>query len=383
LLGPNRDGASAETGLNWAWPTGGPPAAWEKGVGAGFAGVAVAGGKVILFHRVGGDELVQQYDAATGAEGWKFSYPTTYVDDFGFDPGPRATPVIAGGRVFTLGPAGDLHAIDAASGMKIWGKNVLAAYKAGKGYFGAASSPVFADGKLLVNVGGRGAGIVAFDPATGNEVWKATDDAAGYSSPTVATVGGRTLAVFLTRAGLQALDPKTGAVAYSYPWRSRLDASVNAATPLVRGGDVFLTASYGTGAVLLRPRGAELDEVWSNDRSLSCHYNTPVEVGGFLYGIHGRQEGGAAELRCVEWKTGAVKWAKEQFGCASLVVVDGGLLAVTEHGELIRFNADPARYEERGRAAVLTGVTRAAPALADGRLYVRDEKRLVCVKLGR
>src|SRR4029078_7434458 len=119
-------------------------------------------------------------------------------------------------------------------------------------------------------------------------------------------VGGRTRAVFLTRAGLQALDPKTGAVAYSYPWRSRLDASVNAATPLVHKGDVFLTASYGTGAVLLRPQGGGPEEGCANARSLSCHYNTPVRVGDYLYGVHGRQEGGAAMLRCVEWHTGTV-----------------------------------------------------------------------------
>lgn len=380
-LGPNRDGTSAEAGLARAWPPTGPPVAWAKDVGPGFAGVAVAGGKVFLFHRVGGDEVVRQLDAGTGAEGWAFAYPTKYVDDFGFDPGPRATPLVAGGRVFTLGPAGDLHALDAATGAKVWGRNVLADYGAGKGYFGAAASPVLADGRLLVNVGGKGAGVVAFDPATGKELWRATDDAASYSSPVVADVGGKSLAVFFTRAGLAALDPKTGAVAYAFPWRSRLDASVNAATPLVRDGEIFLTASYGTGAVLLRPKGGELEEVWSNDRSLSCHYNTPVRVGDYLYGVHGRQEGGRAELRCVAWKTGEVKWAKEAFGCASLIAVDGGLLAVTEGGELIRFDADPAQYTERARAAVLTGVTRAAPALADGRLYVRDGKRLVCVDL--
>src|SRR5204863_1915772 len=140
--------------------------------------------------------------------------------------------------------------------------------------------------------------------------------------------------------GLEALDPKTGAVAYSYPWRSRLDASVNAATPLVYKGDIFLTASYGTGAVLLRPKGAELEEVWTNDRSLSCHYNTPVRVGDYLYGVHGRQEG-RAELRCVEWKTGAVKWTVPRFGVACLVAVDGGLLALTEGGELVPFDASP------------------------------------------
>jgi outer membrane protein assembly factor BamB len=382
-LGPHRDGTSAATGLNWNWPSEGPPVVWSREVGAGFAGVVVADEKVILFQRIDNEEVVEQLDAATGKPLWTFAYRTRYVDDFGFDPGPRATPLVADGRVFTLGANGDLHGLDAASGAKRWHRNLLAEYGANKGYFGVACSPLLADGLLLVNVGGKRAGIVAFDPATGNEVWKATDDAASYSSPTLGTIGGKQRAVFFTRAGLQALDPKTGAVAYSYPWRSRLDASVNAATPLVYNGDVFLTASYGTGAVLLRPTGNDLAEVWSNDRSLSSHYNTPVRTGEFLYGVHGRQEGGAAQLRCVAWATGEVKWSRPRFGCASLIAVDGGLLAVTEGGELVRFDADPAKYVERGRVKILNSVTRAAPALAEGRLFVRDSDRLVCLNLRR
>jgi hypothetical protein len=114
---------------------------------------------------------------------------------------------------------------------------------------------------------------------------------------------------------------------------------------------------------------------------LSSHYNTPVLVGDYLYGVDGRQEGGAARLRCVEWKTGAVKWSVPRFGCASLIAVDGGMLAVTETGELVRFAADPAGYKERARAKVLDGVVRAAPALSDGRLFVRNEKRVICATL--
>jgi hypothetical protein len=170
-------------------------------------------------------------------------------------------------------------------------------------------------------------------------------------------------------------------VTFSKPWRSRLDASVNAASPVVRKDELLLTASYGTGAILLKAKAGDWDEVWSNDRSLSCHYNTPVLVGDYLYGVHGRQEGGGAQLRCVEWKTGEVKWSVEMFGVASLLAVDGGLLAIRETGELVRFDADPKAFKPTARAKVLDGVVRAAPALSDGRLYLRDEKRLVCVKL--
>lgn len=379
--GPARDGHSPETGLTWTWGKDGPPVAWRADVGAGFAGVAAAGGKVFLFHRVGDREVLAALDPAAGREAWAYRARTRYADDFGFDDGPRCVPVVAGGRVFALGADGDLHAVNAADGAKLWHRHLRTDYAAPKGYFGVAAGPVVVGDRLLVNVGAKGAGIVAFDVATGKELWKATDDPGSYSSANVVTLDGKPFAVFFTRTGLVVLDPGTGAVRNRLPFRSRLDASVNAAAPVVKGDEVLLTASYGTGAAVWKLGGPGPEEVWANDRSLSCHYNTPVRVGEYLYGVHGRQEGGAAELRCVEWKTGAVKWAVPRFGLASLIAVDGGLLAVTEGGELVRFAADPAAYMEAGRAKVLDGVVRAAPALADGRLYVRDEKRLACVSL--
>lgn len=381
FLGPTRDGQSAETGLNWTWPKEGPPLVWKVDVGQGWAGPVVAGQRLILFHRVGNDEVVACLDPATGKEQWKFAYRTRYRDDFGFDEGPRATPLVAADRVFTLGANGDLHAIELATGKKFWERNLLADYQASKGFFGVACSPVLVDGKLLVNVGGRKAGIVAFDPATGKEVWKATDDPASYSSPVAAEVGGKTLAVFLTRDGLVALEPNTGKVRYTHPWRPRLNESVNAATPLIWKGDIFLSVSYGAGAVLLRPKGDGLEEVWANDKSLSCQYNTPVRVGDYLYGAHGRVDARAVDLHCVEWKTGEVKWSQPRFGAVSLIAVDGGLLGLTEDGALVRFDASPDGYKERARAAILGSPTRAAPALADGRLFARDGSKLVCVKL--
>jgi outer membrane protein assembly factor BamB len=341
----------------------------------------VAGKTVYLFHRIGREEVLTALDAATGEPRWSTSAPTRYVDDFGFDDGPRCVPVVADGRVFTLGANGDLHAVEAATGKKLWHRNVRADYTAPKGYFGVGAGPIVLGDRVLVNVGGKGAGIVAFDAATGKELWKATDDPASYAAPNTVRLGDRTFAVFLTRTGLVVLDPADGSVKSTRHFRSRLDASVNAAAPVVRGDEVFLTSSYGVGGALLKLGEAEPEEVWANDRSLSCHYNTPVRVGEYLYGVDGRQEGGGARLRCVAWKTGEVKWSVDRFGVASLIAVDGGLLAVRETGELVRFAADPAGFKEQTRAKVLDGTVRAAPALADGRLYVRDEKRLVCVKL--
>jgi outer membrane protein assembly factor BamB len=381
LHGPARDGHSAETKLDWNWPKAGPKVAWKNDIGSGWAGPVVVGDRLILFHRVGDEEIVQCCDPATGKEKWKHSYRTKYRDDFGFDDGPRATPTIADGKIFTLGPNGDFAAVELATGKELWHRNLLAEYKADKGFFGAACSPLVVGDKVMVNVGGKGAGVVCFGVADGKEVWKSTDDGASYSSPVAAEIDGKPSAVFLTRRGLRVLDPANGKSLYDFPWRPRDSASVQAATPLVWKDEIFLTVSYATGGVLLKAKGGTADEIWSNDKSLSSQYTTPVRVGDYLYGTHGRSDTGVAQLRCVEWKSGTVKWSEERFGVASVIAVDGGIVALTEAGELVRFDASPDSYKERARATILTKPTRAAPALAGGRLFARDGKQLVCVSL--
>ena len=165
-------------------------------------------------------------------------------------------------------------------------------YGVAKGYFGCALSPLLAGGKLLLNVGAKGAGVVAFDPATGKELWKAADDPVSYSSPVLAKIGGEELAVFLTRSGLLAVAPEKGEARFRHPFRPRAQASVSAASPVVAGDRVFLSTAYGTGGVLLDLKAGKPAEVWAGNDTLSCHYNTPLLVKGHLYGIDGRQEGG-------------------------------------------------------------------------------------------
>ncbi len=381
LLGPNRNGISAETGLAHSWPEKGPPVVWEREVGEGFSSPVVADGALVLFHRVGDEEVVEAMDAASGKPRWKFAYPTKYADSYGKGDGPRSTPVIAGGKVYTLGAEGMLHCLDMKEGKKVWDRSLAKDYGPPPSFFGIATSPLVEGELVLVNVGARGAGIVAFDKDTGKEVWKATDDEASYSSPVAATLDGVRHVFFFTRTGLVDLDPKGGKVRTSKRWRSRMDASVNAAAPLVIGDRLFLTASYGTGAVLLRVGKDGVDEVWKGDASLSSHYNTPLHKDGYLYGIDGRQERGG-RLRCVELKTGEVKWEKERFGCASMILADGLIVALTEDGELLLIEPTPEGYREKAKAAVLQATPcRAEIALADGRLYGRDGKRLVCWNL--
>ena len=177
----------------------------------------IFGGKLILFHRLGASETVDCLDAKTGAKVWSYAYPTTYRDDFGFDEGPRSAPVVAGGAVYTFGAQGVLSAIDFATGKKRWAVETNVVFKVRKGWFGAAGSPLVDGNRVIVHVGGPGAGIVAFDAQTGNVLWKATDDEASYSSPSIATIGGARHAFFLTRAGLVDLDPANGQVRFELP----------------------------------------------------------------------------------------------------------------------------------------------------------------------
>ncbi len=378
FLGPTRNAVSAETGLAKSWPAKGPPVVWEREVGEGFSAPVVSGGTLVLFHRVGDEEVVEALDAASGKARWKYGYATKYADPYGKGNGPRSTPLVAAGKVYVLGAEGMLHCLDLKDGKMVWEKSLAKDYEPKPGFFGVGTSPLVEGDLLLLNVGARGAGIVAFDKNTGKEVWKATDDEASYSSPVAATIDGVRHVIFFTRTGLVDLDPKDGKVRSSKRWRSRMEASVNAAAPLVIGNRVFLTSSYDTGAVLLRVAKDGVEEVWSGKKSLSSHYNTPVEKDGYLYGIDGRQEAGA-RLRCVELKTGEVKWEKEGFGCASMILADGQIIALTEDGDLVLIDPTPEGYREKSRAAVLRATPcRAEMALADGRLYGRDGKKLVC-----
>jgi outer membrane protein assembly factor BamB len=380
FLGPARNGSYAGPPLAEAWGAAGPKVLWRKQVGQGFAGPAVVGNRVILFHRVGNEEVVESLDAASGNSIWRYAYRTTYRDDFGFDEGPRAVPVVADGVVYTFGAEGQLHAVDFAKGTRLWSEETMKRFSVPKGFFGAAGSPLVDGGRVIANIGGEKAGIVAFDAKSGKVLWTATDDDASYSSGVGATIAGRRSAVFLTRDSLVGLDPESGAVQFQRRWRARLAASVNAATPLVIGDQIFVSAQYGPGAGVLRLNGSQLVDVWASDDVLSNHYATSVFYNGHLYGFHGRQEFGPS-FRAVEFQTGTVKWSQEQFRAGSVLLAGDRLLITREGGELLLAAASPQAFRPIARAQILQGVVRPYPALADGLLYVRNENTMLCLDL--
>ena len=382
FLGPTRDGVVP--GPSPApWPEAGPAIAWKVDVGRGFSGPVTVGGRVLLHHRRGNEEVLEAMDGASGRSLWRATQPTSYEDDFGFDDGPRGTPAVAGGHVIAFGAEGRLSCVSLADGATRWSRPLGRELGADKGFFGFACSPLVWSNRVVVQVGGRGgAGVVALDVASGAILWKATSDEAGYASPVMATVDGAARLVVLNREGVRVLDPGDGRVLSALPFRSRQHASVNAATPLASADGVFVTASYDTGAAWLRWKGGGvLEEAWRQPDGLSAHISTPVRRGGWLFGFHGRQEQGG-ELRCIRVSDGTVAWSSGRMGVGSVLLQGDRLVVLLESGELLLGEATEAGWKVLARGQVLGSGVRAAPALDGGVLYARDKSRLVAVRLG-
>jgi outer membrane protein assembly factor BamB len=390
ILGPNRNGVAEGETLATSWPEGKPPLKWSVSLGSGFAGPAVVGERVIVFHRVDDVERVEAFDAGSGRSLWQADFEATYRGGINPDTGPRCVPLVHKDRVIVFGAGGDLHCVSLATGMKIWSRSTYADFDGDEGYFGAGSTPIAVGDVVLVNVGGAGAGLVAFSLADGKTRWKATEERASYSSPTYAEIGGKSHAIFVTRLSTVSVDPATGDVRFQFPFGMR-GPTVNAATPLVFDGDkLFVSASYGVGAVLARIGAGEAKTVWSNDESMSSQYTTCVYRDGCLYGVDGREDVGEANLRCIDAKTGKVVWSEDGFGVAHVILAGDKLLAVSNDGRLVIAEAAPTAYRKLAGATLFEepgAVVRALPALSNGRLYVRGnlggEGKLKCFAVAR
>jgi outer membrane protein assembly factor BamB len=383
-LGPGRDGVYPGEALTRAWPSDGPKVLWrKKNIGAGMSGVVVAKGRAILFHEVNRYDTIECLDAKTGKTLWENNYASSFVAGYGSAAGPRATPSIVGDRVYTMGGQGVVVCTDFATGKTVWKVDTQKSYRASDGFFGMGCSPLVEGNAVLLNIGGEaGAGIVALDKNSGKLLWKTLDDEASYSSPVMAKLHGKRRAVFFTRTGLAVVDPANGKIDFQNRWRARIQASVNAAAPLVVGELIFVTSSYNTGALVVNAAAGGYKVAWSNDTSLSSQYASVMHRGGFIYGTHGRADvPPVPALRCVELATGKVRWSVDDFGDCMMLRCGDRLLALMESGELVLGQATPGGWREISRAQVVGSGARSQPALANGRLFVRDRNQLVCLDM--
>lgn len=381
ILGPQRNGVAENETLADLWPRTGPKKLWEAAVGSGYAGAAVSGKIVIVFHRLKDEETVTALDAESGRPFWSRGTATTYRPQIEDSDGPRCVPVIHDGRVITFGVQGVLSVWDLKTGNPLWSHKTHVDFKPADAYFGAGSTPLVEGKLVLVNVGGRNqAGIVAFHLETGKVEWTSTDDAASYSSPIAITSGGARHALFITRLHLVSLDPLSGKERFRTAFGQR-GPTVNAANPVMIGEDVLLTASYGIGSKLVRPGKDSAQVRWEGDDILSSQYATPIVYNGLVYAVDGRQDGGPVTLKCFDPEQREVLWTKPLTNYATVIAADGKLLVQQTDGLLRLVKLMPEDYEELVSAPLFKSQTRALPALAHGRYYVRDRTMLRCFDL--
>jgi len=414
FLGPTGDSKSTETGLTSPWSESGPPIVWQRKVGVGYGIGSVSQGRYFHFDRQANQARATCLRAETGEVLWTYEYPTAYSDLLGYNNGPRCSPIVDGDRVYLFGAEGMLHCLRVANGELVWAVNTTEQYGVVQNFFGVGSTPVIDGDRLICMVGGsppgspalydsggqvdgNGTGVVAFNKRTG---------LASYASPKLATIGDRRWCFILARGGLLGFDPAEGKLDFHYPWRDRKLESVNASTPVVIGDEVFISETYGIGSTLLTVRPGNYDVVWCDPRnrrekSMLAHWNTPIYIDGYLYGCSGRNSPDA-DLRCIEWKTGKVKWVEQtpRIGRerSSLLYVDGHLVALGEYGSLKLIKVNPEQYElvsqvvlretteatdqlRFGARPLLKHPCWAAPVLSHGLLFVRGDDRVVCLDL--
>jgi outer membrane protein assembly factor BamB len=373
--GPNRDGISNETGILKSWPETGPKVLWRAQVGTGFSGMAVAGGRLATMFAERGEEFVVCYDAATGKEIWRFKSDAAFPSEFG--DGPRSTPAIAGDRVFTLGANGMLFACNLSDGKVVWQHNLREEYNAAIPQHGISTSPILEGDLILVNAGGaNNHAFIAFNKKDGKLAWASHFDNPDYSAPIAVTVGGVRQVVFFTGSSLVSVSPKDGEIFWKYPFPPQ---AFNAATPVfVPDNKIFISSGAEKGAALLEITGVDnkpaVKPIWES-KVMRNDFSSSVLVGDHIYGFD------RTMLKCINVATQEEKWAQRGYQNGTLIFADGHLIVLGERGKLGLVEANPNEFKEVATAQALRGRCWTVPALSDGRLYLRNQKEMLCLDL--
>ena len=393
--GPLRDGIARGVNLAPEWTAErAPRVVWSEECGKGYSSVSVAGGRVYLQDfREQGDRATEGVvcrDAATGAEVWSYRYPVDYRGIQSPANGPRATPTVHEGRVYTVGATGKFLCLDAeppdGKPHVLWEHDLLAEFDAPLPSWGIASSPLIEGELVIVQPGGSDGTVVAFDRNTGELRWAALGEKTGYCSPLAATCAGVRQVIAFTAENLVGLRPEDGAVLWKFEWRTQHNANI--AMPVVTDDYVFISSGYKKGCALLQlvPRGdggVGVEKVWVRRRLLRNHFSSNVLHEGHLYGFDETR----SELKCIDLRDpDGEKWASHGLRRGSVVRADGLLLVLTEDGTLALVEATPEDFRLKGKLEkVLNGSECwAPPALTgDGRAYVRDHTKVVCLELPR
>jgi outer membrane protein assembly factor BamB len=371
--GPNHDGTSRESEWRSTWD-GDPKTLWRAKVGEGYSSMSVANGRLFTMGLSGKSESVHCFDALTGAEVWKHSWPSTFKPQF-YEGGTSGTPTVDGTRVYVFGQSGELMALDAKTGKPTWEKNVAKELGLKPGVWGFVGAPLVDDGRLILNAGTHG---TAVDKNSGRVVWSSGTEDTGYSTPVPFTQGGRNLVALMGREAVFAVDRGTGKLAWKHPWKTKFD--VNAADPIIVDGQMLVSSGYGHGAALLSLTNTGASMVWENTK-LRCQMTPGVVLGGHVYAFDGNADEKPA-LTCLEWRSGKLKWRQDGLGLGTVTAAANKLIILSEKGELVIADANPNAFAPISRAQILGGKCWTIPVLANGLLYARNWKGdLVCVDL--
>jgi outer membrane protein assembly factor BamB len=368
--GPEGSGVSTET--DWKpQALARPKAKWRAAVGVGHSAVSVASKRLYTMGNQGGQDLVWCLDAETGKVIWRFPYPCPA----GSFPGPRATPVLDGGLLYTLSRKGDALCLDAETGRPKWAKDLVKEFKAQQTDYGLCGSPLVVGDAVLYNALESG---IALNKTSGEKIWTGAAGPGAYATPVFFKIQGKDCAAVFGARSLFVVDVQTGAKLGSFAWPTQFDA--NAADPVYFDGKLFITSAWEQGCALLDVSGGQPRALWQN-KNLRGHFSSPVYIDGHLYGIDDNTPNG--QLRCLDARTGEGKWAQKG-GFEAMSAAGGKLLAIDKKGVLVVAEAVSTGFKEVARAAVLTAQAKnwTAPVLANGLLYLRNaDGDLVCLDL--
>ncbi len=393
--GPATDRTTPEK-ITHVWMSTGPKVLWKMPSTNGFSSFAVAGARCFMLE--GRDvegapqEVLVARDASTGKEGWTAPLGAAKYDGGGNDgagdnkggDGPRSTPTTDGAHVFTMSAKLVLQSFDAATGKELWKKDLMAEFSGRNIQWQNAASPLLDGGLLYVAGGGGGQSLIAFNPADGAVVWKAFDEKMTHATSVAATILGQRQIIFFLQSGLLSVEPKTGKELWRYAFNY---STSTASSPVVAGDIVYCSAGYGIGAGAAKI--AKNGDQWTateiyrlrGNKPLANHWSTPVLFGGHLYGMFSFKEYAKGAVKCVDIKDGSVKWEKEGFGAGQVILAGDKVLALSDAGELVLIDPQPAAYKELARAKVIDGKCWTTPVLANGHIYVRSTKEAACIDI--
>lgn len=374
--GPVRDGRYDEMGVLANWPAQGLSPIWKQPVGVGYGSFTVADGRAYTVEQRRRQEVATAYDPVTGRQLWAQAWNAEFNDSTG--DGPRTTPTWDEGRIYALGATGELRCLDAKTGAVIWGKNILTDNQASNLSWAMAASPLVVDDKVIVLPGGTsGKSVVAYNKLSGAPVWKSQNDTQAYVSPMLVTLAGRRQVLVVSSNRVFGLAPEDGSLLWSQSWDT--DMGINVSQPIIVSGNrFFISSGYGKGAALVEVSGSGKSftarALWENI-SMKNKFNSSVLHDGHVYGL---DEG---ILTCLDVNTGARKWKGGRYGYGQVLVAGGNLIVMSDTGELALVRATPDQYSELARFQALEGRTWNYPAIAGGRLLVRNATQMAAYNI--